>query len=34
LFDQTAATHLPLDALWAMVNLTVKTLVGAVEASG
>ena len=34
LFDQTAATHLPLDALWAMVNLTVKTLVGAAEASG
>jgi len=34
LFDQTAATHLPLDALWAMVNLTVKTLVGAAEAGG
>jgi len=34
LFDQTAATHLPLDALWAMVNLTVKRLVGAAEASG
>jgi len=34
LFDQTAATHLPLDALWAMVNLTVKTLVKAAEASG
>ncbi len=34
LFDQTAATHLPLDAMWAMVNLTVKTLVRAAEASG
>ena len=33
LFDQTAATHLPLDALWAMVNLTVRTLVKAAEAS-
>ena len=26
LFDQTAADHLPLDALWASVNLTVKRL--------
>ncbi|HLB73742.1 MAG TPA: DUF3786 domain-containing protein [Sedimentisphaerales bacterium] len=26
LFDQTAAEHLPLDALWASVNLTVKRL--------
>jgi len=34
LFDQTAATHLPLDALWAMVNLTVKTIVRAAEVSG
>jgi len=34
LFDQTAAAHLALDALWAMVNLTVKTLVRATEAGG
>ena len=29
LFDQTAAAQLPLDALWAAVNLTVKTLLQA-----
>jgi hypothetical protein len=29
LFDKTAADHLPLDALWATVNLTVKTLLQA-----
>jgi hypothetical protein len=29
LFDQTAASRLPLDALWAAVNLTVDTLVRA-----
>jgi len=29
LFDQTAASHLPLDALGALVNLTVKALVKA-----
>ncbi|MBL7189643.1 MAG: DUF3786 domain-containing protein [Phycisphaerae bacterium] len=34
LFDQTAATQLPLDALGATVNLTVKTLVKAGGASG
>ena len=27
LFDQTAGTHMPLDALGALVNLTVKALV-------
>jgi hypothetical protein len=27
LFDQTAAAQLPLDALWAAVNLTVETLI-------
>lgn len=31
LFDQTAATHLPLDALGALVNLTVEALVRAPE---
>ncbi|HUS71488.1 MAG TPA: DUF3786 domain-containing protein [Sedimentisphaerales bacterium] len=31
LFDQTAGTHLPLDALGALVNLTVKALVRAPE---
>jgi len=31
LFDQTAASHLPLDALGALVNLTVKALVRAPE---
>ena len=29
LFDKTAADHLPLDALWALVNLTTKMLVRA-----
>ncbi len=32
LFDQTAAAHLPLDALSAAVNLTVDTLIKAVKA--
>ena len=27
LFDQTASEHLPLDALWAAVNLTIKALI-------
>ena len=31
LFDQTAASHLPLDALGALVNLTVEALVKAAE---
>ena len=31
LFDQTAATQLPLDALWAAVNLTVEALVNPVR---
>lgn len=34
LFDRTAASHLPLDALLAAVNLMVKALVEAAEASG
>jgi len=33
LFDQTAAAQMPLDALWATVNLTVKTLLQAGGAS-
>ena len=33
LFDKTAADHIPLDALWATVNMTVKTLLQASEAS-
>ena len=33
LFDQTAASQLPLDALWAATNLTVKTLIKAAEKS-
>ena len=33
LFDKTAADHIPLDALWATVNLTVKTLLQASGAS-
>lgn len=31
LFDQTAANHLPLDALWAAVNLSIDALVKAAE---
>ena len=31
LFDQTAGTHMPLDALGALVNLTVKALVKTLE---
>lgn len=31
LFDKTAADHMPLDALWATVKLTTKTLVEAAE---
>jgi len=33
LFDQTAAAQMALDALWAAVNLTVKTLLDAGEAN-
>lgn len=33
LFDQTAASHVPLDALWAAVNLTVDMLVNPVRNS-
>jgi hypothetical protein len=32
LFDQTAASHLPLDALWTAVNLAVEALVRAARA--
>jgi hypothetical protein len=31
LFDQTAASQLPLDALWAAANLTIKKLIEATE---
>jgi hypothetical protein len=31
LFDQTAASQLPLDALWAAANLTIKKLIEAAE---
>ena len=34
LFDQTASEQLPLDALWAAVNLAVNTIIGSVAASG
>jgi hypothetical protein len=34
LFDETAATQLPLDALWAAVNLAIKALVKAAAKSG
>jgi hypothetical protein len=34
LFDETAAAQLPLDALWAAVNLTIKALVKAAAKSG
>jgi hypothetical protein len=34
LFDQTAANHLPLDALWTAVNLAVDALVKITEAEG
>jgi hypothetical protein len=34
LFDETAAAQLPLDALWAAVNLTIKALVRAAAKSG
>jgi hypothetical protein len=34
LFDETVAAQLPLDALWAAVNLTIKALVKAAAKSG
>ncbi len=33
LFDQTAAAQLPLDALWATVNLTVNTILSSISKS-